>query len=153
MGERMESKSHSQLKEKADQKYEKKEYETESEHRVENGLIVDVKAENDVEKVFIETGTMHGEDRAEKLESYCDKLVHLPQIDKPNTRGDRDTTVSFKKDFIEQVEGHLADSNFSSTRMFPKHPAMKEIGSKEDYSNKEVQKIAQKLDKLEYLDR
>lgn len=149
----MESESHSQLKKKTAQKYEKKGYDTELEHRVENGLIVDVKAENDLEKIFIEIGAMHGENRAEKLESYCDKLVHLPQIDKPDSRDDSYTTVSFKKDFIEEIENHLEDSPFSSTRFFLKHLALKEIESKEGYSNEEVRQIAQKLEKLGYLDR
>jgi hypothetical protein len=81
-----EKKDHKMLKKKVSTKYRNRGYSVSEEVRLENGLIVDVVIKNQEEKVGIEVGSLNGEDRIEKLKSYFDRVIHLPQIGKPNVR-------------------------------------------------------------------
>jgi hypothetical protein len=149
----MESESHKELKNRVSKRYERKGYETKIEHRIPNGLIVDVKAENGEETVFIEIGAMHGEDRVEKLNDYCDEVIQLTQIDKPNSRPDDYTTVSFRKEFVEQLASHLEKTHYDSVKSFLKHLAVKDMESEDKISEEEAREIGKRLEKLGYLDR
>jgi hypothetical protein len=148
----VESESHKLLKKKVAKKYSSQGYQTELERRIDNGLIVDVVAWNKEETIFIEVGALHGEDREEKLEQYCDKFIHLPQVDKPKHRDDEFTTVSFRKGFIEWLEENMKETHFSSNREFLKHLAIMEIESKEKCSKKDISAIAEKLEEMGYLE-
>lgn len=81
-----ENPDHRFLKEEIACKYSRKGYETEKERKIENGMIVDVVAENDEKTIFFEVGTLNGENRVEELKKYADKVVHNPQFGKPTFR-------------------------------------------------------------------
>lgn len=63
------------------------------------------------------------------------------------------TTVSFRKDFIEDLEEYLKDEPFNSVKSFLKHLAVKEMESESNISEEEAKQIYQKLEDLGYLDR
>lgn len=63
------------------------------------------------------------------------------------------TTVSFKKDFISDLEEYLEDKPFDSVKNFLKHLAVREMESDEKISSEEAKEIYRKLEELGYLDR
>lgn len=63
------------------------------------------------------------------------------------------TTVSFKKDFIADLEDYLEDKPFDSVKSFLKHLAVKDMESDSKISSEEAREIYQKLEDLGYLDR
>jgi hypothetical protein len=63
------------------------------------------------------------------------------------------TTVSFKKDFIEDLEDYLDDKPFDSAKSFLKHLVVKDMESDEKISEAEAKKLGKQLEKLGYLDR
>jgi hypothetical protein len=63
------------------------------------------------------------------------------------------TTVSFKKEFIDDLEDYLDDKPFTSVKSFLKHLAVKDMEAEEKISEEEAKEIYQKLEKLGYLDR
>lgn len=61
------------------------------------------------------------------------------------------TTVSFKKDFIEDVKEHIEDQNFSSPKEYIKHLVMRDMDSEDRMSNEEIREIGKKLEELGYM--
>ena len=61
------------------------------------------------------------------------------------------TTVSFKKDFIEDLKEHIEDEPFDSVKNFLKHLAVQEMESKDEISDDEAKEVAQKLKQLGYM--
>jgi len=63
------------------------------------------------------------------------------------------TTISFKKDFINDVEEHISDQNFSSPKEYIKHLVLQDMESEDRMSEEEIKEIGKKLEKLGYMDR
>ncbi len=63
------------------------------------------------------------------------------------------TTVSFKKEFIQDVEEHIDDQNFSSPKEYIKHLVLQDMESEDRMSEQEIKEIGKKLEKLGYMDR
>lgn len=62
------------------------------------------------------------------------------------------TTVSFKKDFVEDIRDYIDETSFGSVRSFLEHVAVKEMESEEAISESEAKKIGQKLKDLGYVE-
>lgn len=62
------------------------------------------------------------------------------------------TTVSFKKDFVEDVKEYIDQEPFGSVRTFLEHLAVKEMESEKKISEDEAREIARKLRDLGYMD-
>ncbi|MFB6203664.1 MAG: hypothetical protein ABEK01_04195 [Candidatus Nanohaloarchaea archaeon] len=62
------------------------------------------------------------------------------------------TTVSFKKDFINDLKEYIEDRQFDSVKNFLKHLAVKEMESEEEISQEEAKEIANKLRELGYME-
>lgn len=62
------------------------------------------------------------------------------------------TTVSFKKDFVADVETYIEDEPFGSVKEFLKHLVIREMESEDEISDAEVRAIGQKLRDLGYVD-
>jgi len=95
-----EGKEHKKLKNRIEEEFQKNGYETEKERRLENGLIVDVYAENSNETVLIEVGTLNGHGRIDQLKEIGDRVIHLPQIGKPNQRKYGSDIDSVELDYV-----------------------------------------------------
>ncbi|MFB6213212.1 MAG: hypothetical protein ABEJ07_01450 [Candidatus Nanohaloarchaea archaeon] len=61
------------------------------------------------------------------------------------------TTVSFKREFVEDVKEYLDDKPFDSVKSFLKHLAVKDMESEEKISEEEARKIGKKLKDLGYV--
>lgn len=62
------------------------------------------------------------------------------------------TTISLRKEFIEDVEAYIEDEPFSSVKEFVKHVVVREMESPEEISETEARQIAQKLRDLGYME-
>ena len=62
------------------------------------------------------------------------------------------TTVSFRKEFVEDLREYLEDKPFDSPKSFLKHLAVKDMESEEKISSKEAREIGKKLKQLGYVD-
>lgn len=82
----MEGEDHKKLKSRAAAKMEKKGYDVEKEKKLDNGLIVDVYANDAEETVIIEVGSLNGEGRFEELRKCADRVVHMTQLGKDRIR-------------------------------------------------------------------
>lgn len=61
------------------------------------------------------------------------------------------TTVSFRKEFVEDLEDYLEDKPFGSVKSFLKHLAVKDMESEEKISEEEAKEIGKKLKELGYV--
>ncbi|MFB6352888.1 MAG: hypothetical protein ABEJ92_02265 [Halobacteriales archaeon] len=62
------------------------------------------------------------------------------------------TTISLKRDFVEDVEVYIEDEPFSSVKEFVKHLALREMESDEQITESEARQMAQKLRELGYVE-
>lgn len=62
------------------------------------------------------------------------------------------TTISLKKDFIEDVESYIEDKPFASSKEFIKHLVVREMESNTEIPDDEARRIAHKLKDLGYME-
>jgi len=62
------------------------------------------------------------------------------------------TTISLRKEFVEDVEAYIEDEPFGSVKEFVKHLVVAEMESDEELSDTEARQIAQKLRDLGYME-
>lgn len=62
------------------------------------------------------------------------------------------TTISLKKEFVEDVEAYIEDEPFSSVKEFVKHLVLREMESEDTISETEARRIGQKLRDLGYVE-
>ncbi|MFP4530680.1 MAG: hypothetical protein ACLFNC_05235 [Halodesulfurarchaeum sp.] len=62
------------------------------------------------------------------------------------------TTISLKREFVEDVEAYIEDEPFSSVKEFVKHLLLREMESGEGISEAEAKALGQKLQDLGYVD-
>lgn len=62
------------------------------------------------------------------------------------------TTVSLRKEFVEDVEEYIEDEPFGSVKEFVKHVVVREMESPEDITETEARQIGRKLRELGYME-
>jgi len=62
------------------------------------------------------------------------------------------TTVSLRKEFIEDVEAYIEDEPFGSVKEFVKYVVVREMESDEEISEADARRIGQKLRELGYVE-
>jgi len=62
------------------------------------------------------------------------------------------TTISFKKEFIRDVEAYIEDEHFTSVKEFVKHLVLREMESESSISEAEARRIGQRLKDLGYVE-
>lgn len=62
------------------------------------------------------------------------------------------TTISLKRDFVEDVEAYIENEPFGSVKEFIKHLVLREMESDEEITETEARQIAQKLRELGYVE-
>jgi len=62
------------------------------------------------------------------------------------------TTISLRKEFVEDVEDYIEDEPFGSVKEFIKHLALREMESEERISETEVRRIGRQLKELGYVE-
>lgn len=62
------------------------------------------------------------------------------------------TTISLRREFVEDVEAYIEDEPFGSVKEFVKHLVVAEMESDEEISDAEARQIAQKLRDLGYME-
>jgi len=62
------------------------------------------------------------------------------------------TTISLRKEFVEDVEEYIEDESFSSVKEFVKHVVVREMESSDEISENEARQIARRLRDLGYME-
>lgn len=62
------------------------------------------------------------------------------------------TTISLKRDFVDDVEVYIEDEPFGSVKEFVKHLVLREMESEDTISELEARQIGQKLRDLGYVE-
>ena len=62
------------------------------------------------------------------------------------------TTVSLRKEFVEDVEAYIEDEPFGSVKEFVKHVVVREMESEGAVTESEAREIGQKLRDLGYVE-
>lgn len=62
------------------------------------------------------------------------------------------TTISFKKDFVRDVEAYIDDEPFTSVKGFVKHLVLREMEADEGMSEAEVRALGKRLRELGYVE-
>ncbi|MFB6267381.1 MAG: hypothetical protein ABEI31_06960 [Halodesulfurarchaeum sp.] len=62
------------------------------------------------------------------------------------------TTISLRKEFVEDVEAYIEDEPFGSVKEFIKHLVLREMESDAEISEVEARQIGQKLKDLGYME-
>lgn len=62
------------------------------------------------------------------------------------------TTISLRKEFVEDVEVYIEDEPFGSVKEFVKHLVVREMESEEAISETEARQIGRKLRELGYVE-
>lgn len=62
------------------------------------------------------------------------------------------TTISLRKEFVEDVEAYIEDEPFSSVKEFVKHVVVREMEADDTISETEARQIGQKLRDLGYME-
>ncbi|PSP59759.1 hypothetical protein BRC87_12680 [Halobacteriales archaeon QS_4_66_20] len=62
------------------------------------------------------------------------------------------TTISLRKEFVEDVEVYIEDEPFGSVKEFVKHLVVREMESEDAISDEEARLIGQKLRDLGYME-
>ena len=62
------------------------------------------------------------------------------------------TTISLRKEFVEDVEEYIEDEPFSSVKEFVKHVVVREMESSDEISESEARQIARRLRDLGYME-
>ncbi|MFB6085239.1 MAG: hypothetical protein ABEJ84_00305 [Halodesulfurarchaeum sp.] len=62
------------------------------------------------------------------------------------------TTISLKREFVEDVEAYIEDEPFSSVKEFVKHLLLREMETEEGISEAEAKALGRKLRDLGYVE-
>ncbi|MFB6106366.1 MAG: hypothetical protein ABEJ70_05270 [Halobacteriaceae archaeon] len=62
------------------------------------------------------------------------------------------TTISLKKEFVEDVEAYIEDEPFGSVKEFVKHLVLREMETEGTISDAEARDIGRKLRELGYVE-
>ncbi|MFB6124556.1 MAG: hypothetical protein ABEJ59_01190 [Halanaeroarchaeum sp.] len=62
------------------------------------------------------------------------------------------TTISFKKEFVRDVEAYIEDEPFTSVKEFVKHLVIREMESTDEISTEEARRIGKRLRELGYVE-
>ncbi len=62
------------------------------------------------------------------------------------------TTISLKKDFVDDVEAYIEDEPFGSVKEFIKHLVLREMEAEGEIPEAEARRIGQKLRELGYME-
>ncbi|PSP23640.1 hypothetical protein BRC61_03215 [Halobacteriales archaeon QH_10_65_19] len=62
------------------------------------------------------------------------------------------TTISLRKEFVEDVEEYIEDEPFGSVKEFVKHLVVQEMESETAITEEEARRIGQKLRDLGYME-
>ena len=62
------------------------------------------------------------------------------------------TTISLKREFVDDVEEYIEDEPFGSVKEFVKHLVLREMESGEGISEAEAKELGQKLQDLGYVE-
>jgi len=62
------------------------------------------------------------------------------------------TTISLRKEFVEDVEEYIEDEPFGSVKEFVKHLVVREMESETAITDEEARQIGQKLRDLGYME-
>jgi len=62
------------------------------------------------------------------------------------------TTISFKKDFVRDVEEYIEDEPYGSVKEFVKHLVIREMDAEETITEEEARRIGQRLQELGYVE-
>jgi Arc/MetJ-type ribon-helix-helix transcriptional regulator len=62
------------------------------------------------------------------------------------------TTISLRKEFVNDVEQYIEDEPFGSVKEFVKHVVVREMESDSEISETEARQIGQKLRELGYME-
>ena len=62
------------------------------------------------------------------------------------------TTISFKKEFVRDVEAYIEEENFGSVKEFVKHLVLREMESDDEITEEEARRIGQRLKDLGYVE-
>lgn len=62
------------------------------------------------------------------------------------------TTISLKREFVDDVQAYIQDEPFGSVKEFIKHLVIREMESPDEISDAEARRIADKLRELGYME-
>ena len=62
------------------------------------------------------------------------------------------TTISLKREFVDDVQAYIQDEPFGSVKEFIKHLVIREMESPNEISDAEARRIADKLRELGYME-
>ncbi|MFB6093311.1 MAG: hypothetical protein ABEJ77_00015 [Halanaeroarchaeum sp.] len=62
------------------------------------------------------------------------------------------TTISFKKEFVRDVEEYIEDEPYGSVKEFVKHLVLREMEADEPISEEEARRIGRRLKELGYVE-
>ncbi len=62
------------------------------------------------------------------------------------------TTISLKRDFVEDVEAYIEDEPFGSVKEFVKHLLIREMEGEQGITEEEAKALGRKLEELGYVD-
>jgi Arc/MetJ-type ribon-helix-helix transcriptional regulator len=62
------------------------------------------------------------------------------------------TTISFKKDFVRDLEAYVEDEPFASPKEFIKHLVIREMEAEDAITEDEARRIGRKLRELGYVE-
>jgi Arc/MetJ-type ribon-helix-helix transcriptional regulator len=62
------------------------------------------------------------------------------------------TTISLRREFVEDVEAYIEDEPFGSVKEFVKHLVVREMESEEVITDEEARQIGKKLRDLGYME-
>jgi len=62
------------------------------------------------------------------------------------------TTISLRKEFVEDVEAYIEEEPFGSVKEFVKHLVVREMESEDAITDDEARQIARKLRDLGYME-
>lgn len=62
------------------------------------------------------------------------------------------TTISLRREFVDDVEEYIEDEPFGSVKEFVKHVVVREMESDDEITDSEAKEIAQKLRQLGYME-
>lgn len=62
------------------------------------------------------------------------------------------TTISFKKEFVRDVEAYIEDEPFGSAKEFAKHLLVREMETEGAITDAEARRIGRKLEELGYVE-
>jgi len=106
----MEGKDHKAVKTAEAEKYRAKGYDVEVEKKLKNGMIVDLVASKDGERIAIEIGALNGENRKNELNRRFDSLRNIPLEGRKSVRKKNNSSkkhVAWKKEVWYKTQGEV----------------------------------------------